>query len=121
VGQSQAKTGLRGKIKMKKTIFLVALACLLAGCSGKGPTAMKLKTETNVTSEQGLPVRVMAHDEKPLPIRMVPDEIIIGAFIASLIAVFATTFAAIAAWRAASNSRRAVEEHLKHLKTNLKE
>ncbi|MDD5326350.1 MAG: hypothetical protein PHY02_00880 [Phycisphaerae bacterium] len=82
---------------MGKTIFLVALACLLAGCSGKGPTAMKLKTETNVTSEQGLSVRVMAHDEKPLPIRMVPDEIVIGAFVASSIAAVATVAAAIVA------------------------
>jgi len=106
---------------MKKTIFIVVMACLLAGCSGKGPTAMKLKTETNVTSEQGLQVMVMAHDEKPLPIRMVPDEIVIGAFVASLIAVFATTFAAIAAWRAASNTKRAAEEQLKILKMNLKE
>jgi ABC-type lipoprotein release transport system permease subunit len=105
---------------MKNTIFLVAMACLLAGCAGKGPTGMKLKTETNVTSEQGLPVKVMSQDEKPLPIKIVPDEIAVGAFVAFLIAVCATTFTAIAAWRAAVSAKRAAEKQLKSLKANLK-
>ncbi len=95
---------------MKNTIFLVAAACLLAGCAGKGPTTMKLKTEANVTSEQGLPVKVMSQDEEPLPIKIVPDEIAIGAFVASLIAVVATSLAAIAAWCAAYNTRKTLEE-----------
>jgi len=105
---------------MKNTIFLVAMACLLAGCAGKGQTLMKIKTEANVTSEQGLLVKVMPNDDKPLPIKIVPDEIVVGAFVASLIAVCATTFAAIAAWRAADSTKRAAKEQLKILKTNLK-
>lgn len=95
---------------MKNTIFLVAMACLLAGCSGKGQTLMKIKTEANVTSEQGLPVKVMPYDEKPLPIKIVPDEIVVGAFVASLIAVVATSLAAIAAWRAAYNTKKVLEK-----------
>jgi type IV pilus biogenesis protein CpaD/CtpE len=95
---------------MKKTIFLVAMACLLVGCAGKGQTLMKIKTEANVTSEQGLPVKIMPQDEKPLPIKIVPDEIAVGAFVASLIAVCATTFAAIAAWRATYNTKKALEK-----------
>lgn len=99
-------------MKMKNTIFLMVMACLLAGCAGKGPTTMKLKTEAEVTSEQGLPVKIKAQDEKPLPIKMiVPNEIVIGAFVASLIAVIATSFAAIAAWRAAYNTRKALEKN----------
>jgi ABC-type lipoprotein release transport system permease subunit len=105
---------------MKNTIFLVAMACLLAGCAGKGQTLMKIKTEANVTSEEGLPVKIRAQDEKPLPIKIVPDEIVIGAFAACLIAVCATSLAAIAAWRAADSAKRAAEEQLKILKKNLK-
>jgi hypothetical protein len=105
---------------MRNTNFLMAMACLLAGCAGKGPPVMKLKTEASVTSEQGLPVKIEAQDEKPLPIKIVPDEIVIGAFVASLIAVVATTFAAIAAWRAADSAKRIAKELLKILKTNLK-
>ena len=94
---------------MKNAIFLMAMACLLAGCAGKREPLMKLKTE--VTSEQGLPVKVMSYDEEPLPIKMIiPDEIVIGAFVASLIAVVATCFAAIAAWRAAYNTKKALEK-----------
>jgi hypothetical protein len=100
---------------MRNTIFLMAMAFLLAGCAGKGPAVMKIKTEAAVTSEQGLPVKVEVQDEKPLPIKMiVPDEIAVwvavGAFVASLIAVVATCFAAIAAWRAAYNTRKTLEE-----------
>jgi hypothetical protein len=96
---------------MKNAIFIMVLACLLAGCAGKGPTAMKLRTEANVTSEQGLPVKIEAQDEKPLPIKMVvPDEVAVGAFVASFIAVIVTSLAAIAAWRAAYNIRKALEE-----------
>lgn len=98
---------------MRNAIFLVVMACLLAGCAGKRQPLMKLKTE--VTSERGLPVKVMSSDEEPLSVKMiVPDEIVvgaaIGAFVASLIAVCATTFAAIAAWRAAYNTREALEK-----------
>ena len=94
---------------MKNAIFLMAMAWLLAGCAGKREPLMKLKTE--VTSEQGLPVKVMSYDEEPLPIKMIiPDEIVIGAFVASLIAVVATCFAAIAAWRAAYNTKKALEK-----------
>ncbi|MFZ0034939.1 MAG: hypothetical protein WAK60_08150 [Sedimentisphaerales bacterium] len=95
---------------MKNIIFLVSMACLLAGCAGKGQTLMKIKTESNVTSEQGLPVKIMPQDEKPLPIKIVPDKVAVGAFVASLIAVCATTFAAIAAWRAAYNTKKALEK-----------
>lgn len=71
---------------------------------------MTLKTE--VASEQGLPVKVMSYDEKPLPIQMVvPDKIAVGVFVAFLIAVIATCFAAIAAWRAAYNARKALEKN----------
>jgi DNA-binding FadR family transcriptional regulator len=105
---------------MKNTIFLVAVACLLAGCTGKGPAVMKLKTEAEVTSKQGLPVKVMPNDEKPLSIKIVPDEIVVGAFVASLIAVVATSFAAIAAWRAADSAKRAAKELLKILKASSK-
>jgi hypothetical protein len=96
---------------MKNTIFLVAMACLFTGCAGKGSTGMKIKTEANVTSEQGLPVKIETQDEKPLPVKMiVPDEIVIVAFVACLIAVCATAFAAIAAWRAAYNTKKALEK-----------
>jgi ABC-type lipoprotein release transport system permease subunit len=95
---------------MKNTIFLMVLACLLAGCAGKGPTAMKIKTEAELTSEQGLPVKVKAQDEKPLPIKIVPDEIAVGAVVAFLIAVVVTSLAAIAAWRAAYNTRKVLEK-----------
>ncbi len=106
---------------MKNTIFLVVVACLLAGCAGKGQTGMKLKTEAEVTSVQGLPVKVMSYDEKPLPIRMVvPNEIAIGALIISLIAVVAASLAAIAAWRAADSTKRAAKDLLKIFKANLK-
>ena len=81
---------------------------------------MKLRTEANVTSEQGLSLKVMPQDEKPLPIKIVPDEIVVGAFVASLIAVVATSLAAIAAWRAADSARRAAKDLLKILKANLK-
>jgi hypothetical protein len=92
---------------MKNTILLVAVACLLSGCAGEKQSLMKLNTE--VTSERGLPVRVMSYDEQPLPVKMiVSDEIVIGAFIASLIAVVATCFAAIAAWRTAYSVRKAL-------------
>jgi ABC-type lipoprotein release transport system permease subunit len=91
---------------MKNAIFLVTMACLLSGCAGE----VKIKTEANVTSEQGLPVKVMSYDEKPLPIKIVPDEIVVWAFVASLIAVVATTFAAIAAWRAAYNIKKVLDK-----------
>ena len=92
-------------------MFLMAMICLLTGCAGKGPTVVKLKTEAAVTSEQGLPVKIEAQSEKPLPIKMIiPDKIVIGAFFASLIAVAATSLAAIAAWRTAYNARKALEE-----------
>jgi len=105
---------------MKKTFFLVAMFFLFAGCAGKGPTAMKLKTEAEVTSKQGLPVKVMPYGEKPLPIKIAPDGIVVGAFVAALIAVVATSLAAIAAWRAADSAKRAAKEHMEILKTNLK-
>jgi ABC-type lipoprotein release transport system permease subunit len=95
---------------MKNTIFLMVMACMLTGCAGKVPTEMNLKTEAEVTSEQGLPVKVMPYDEKPLPIKIVPDEIAVIALVASLIAVAATTFTAIAAWRAAYNAKKALEK-----------
>ena len=95
---------------MKNIILLMVMACLLAGCAGKGQALMNIKTEANVTSEQGLPVKVMPQDEKPLPIKIVPDEIVVWAFVASLIAVVATTIAAIAAWRAAYNTKKALEK-----------
>jgi hypothetical protein len=94
---------------MRNAIFLVVAVFLLTGCAGK-MTDLKLKSEVEVKSEQGLPVKVMPHNEKPLPIKIVPDEIAVGAFVASLIAVAATTFAAIAAWRAAYNTRKTLEE-----------
>jgi hypothetical protein len=106
---------------MKNTIFLVAMTCLLAGCAGKGSTGMKLKTEiVDITSKQGLPVKVMPNDDKPLSIKIVPDEIAVIALVASLIAVVATSLAAIAAWRAADSAKRAAKELLKILKTSLK-
>jgi hypothetical protein len=105
---------------MKNIIFLVATVCLLAGCADKGQTLMKIKTEANVTSEQGLPVKIMPQDEKPLLIKIVPDEIAVIALVASLVAVCATTFAAIAAWRAAVSTKRVAEKQLKSLKANLK-
>jgi hypothetical protein len=95
---------------MRNTIFLVAMTCLLTGCAGK-ERAVKIKTEANVTSEQGLPVKVEVQDEKPLPIQMVvPDKIAVGAFVAFLIVVIATSLAAIAAWRTAYNTKKALEE-----------
>jgi ABC-type lipoprotein release transport system permease subunit len=87
----------------------MVLACLLAGCAGK-VTDLKLRSEVDVKSEQGLPVKVMPHDEKPLPIKIVPDEIAVGALIAFLIAIVATSLAAIAAWRAAYNTRKVLEK-----------
>jgi len=104
---------LRDKVKMKNTIFLVAMACLLAGCTGKRQPLMKLQTE--VTSEQGLPVKVMSYDDKPLQIEMiVPDKIAVGAavgaFVAFLIVVVATSLTAIAAWRAAYNTKKALDK-----------
>jgi hypothetical protein len=94
---------------VRNAIFFIVLAFLLAGCNGKGP-ALKLKSEVDVSSEEGLPVRVMPHNQEPLPVKMVPDEIVVKAFYASLIAAFATTFAAVAAWRAAYNTRKALEK-----------
>jgi hypothetical protein len=94
---------------MKNTIFLMVATFLLAGCAGK-VTDLKLRSEVDVKSEQGLPVKVMPHDEKPLPIKIVPDEIAVGAFVASVIAVCATSLAAIAAWCAAYNTKKALEE-----------
>jgi hypothetical protein len=98
---------------MRNTIVLMIMACLLAGCAGKREPLMKLKTE--VTSEQGLPVKVMSYDDEPLSVKMiVPDEIAVGAavgaFVAFLIVVVATCFTAIAAWRAAYNTKKALEE-----------
>lgn len=95
---------------MRNVIFLVVAACLLAGCGEKGPTVMKIKTEAEITSKQALPVEIKAQDKEPLPIKITPDEIVIRAFIASLIAVCATTLTAIAAWRAAYNARKALEK-----------
>ncbi len=94
---------------MRNAIFFVVLAFLLTGCNGKGP-ALKLKSEVDVTSEEGLPVRLMPQNQEPLPIKMVPDEIVIRVFYAFLIAAFATTLAAVAAWRAAYNTRKALEK-----------
>ncbi len=96
---------------MRNAFFFIVTACLLAGCGGKGPPVMKLKTEVvDIKSEQGLPVKVMPHDEKPLLIKVVPDENIVRAFVALLITACATTLAAIAAWRAAYNTRKALEK-----------
>ena len=94
---------------MKNTIFLMAMACLLASCAGKGPTTMKLKTEAEVTSKQGLPVKVMPYDDKPLPIKIVPDEIAIKALVASLIAACATVAAAIVAAITACFARKSAK------------
>jgi hypothetical protein len=97
---------------MRNAIFLMVMACLLAGCSEKRQPLMKLKTE--VTSEQGLPVKVMSSDEEPLSVKMiVPDEIAVGAAVGAFVAfliVVATSLAAIAAWRAAYNTKKALEE-----------
>jgi hypothetical protein len=95
---------------MKNTIFLVVTACLLTGCSSKEPTTMKIKTEANVTSEHGLPVKIRSQNEEPLPIKIVPNKTFVVAFIVSLIAVVATTFAAIAAWWAAYNTKKVLEK-----------
>lgn len=98
---------------MKKVIFLAAIACLFAGC--KEPT-LKLKSDeglnVNIKSEQGLPVKIRSQDEKPLPIQLAPDKLAIIAFVASLMAVGATSLAAIAAWWAARNTRKAAEGSL---------
>lgn len=94
---------------MRNAIFFIVLAFLLTGCNGKGP-ALKLKSEVDVTSEEGLPVRLMHQNQEPLPIKMVPDELVVKAFYASLIAAFATTLAAVAAWRAAYNTRKALKK-----------
>lgn len=82
---------------------------LLAGCAGK-VTDLKLRSEVEVKSEQGLPVKIKAQAEEPLPIKIVPDEIAVGALIASLIAIVATSLAAIAAWRAAYNTKKVLEK-----------
>lgn len=94
---------------MRNAIFFIALVFLLTSCNGKGP-ALKLKSEVDVSSEEGLPVKIRAADEKPLPIIMVPDEVAVKAVIASLIIACATVAAAFAAWRAAYNTRRALEK-----------
>jgi len=75
----------------------MAMTCLLAGCASKGPTGMKLKTEAEVTSKQGLPVKVMSYDEKPLSIKIAPDKTAVIAVIISSIAAVATVTAAIVA------------------------
>ena len=117
---------------MRNAVFFVVLIFLLAGCNGKGPS-IELKTKVDVASEQGLPVRVISQNQEPLPvkirvqeeepfevrikaeaekslpIKIVPDRIIIGAVIASLILAVVTFGAAIAAWRAACNTRKALE------------
>jgi ABC-type lipoprotein release transport system permease subunit len=94
---------------MKNIIFLMVMVFLLTGCAGK-VTDLKLRSEVDVKSEQGLPVKIKAQGEEPLPIKIVPDEIAVGALIASLIAVVATSLAAIAAWRAAYNTKKVLEK-----------
>jgi ABC-type lipoprotein release transport system permease subunit len=61
-------------------------------------------------------VNIKAQNDRPLPIKIFPDEIVFGAVVASLIAVVATTLAAVAAWRAAENSKSVVEEQLRILR-----
>jgi uncharacterized lipoprotein YajG len=95
---------------MKNTIFLVVTACLLTGCSSKEPTTMKIKTEAEVTSKDGLLVKVMPQSEKPLPIAIAPNKTSVVAFVAFLIAVVATAFAAIAACWAAYNTKKVLEK-----------
>ena len=94
---------------MRNTVFFIVLACLLAGCNGKGP-AIKLESEVDVSSEEGLPVKIMSQNQEPLPVKMVPDEIpswVVVVFLAVAIVIPGAAFgSAIAAWRAAYNTRK---------------
>jgi len=109
---------------MRNTIFFIVLIFLLAGCNGKGPT-LELKTKVEVTSKDGMPVKIDVQEEKPLPvkidakveeplpIRMVPDEVVsravVAFFVVAVVIAVATVGAAITAWRAACNTKKALE------------
>jgi ABC-type antimicrobial peptide transport system permease subunit len=103
---------------MKNIIFLMVMACLLAGCTGNTKPDFKVAVQggekqtqpLRITTESDMPVVVKAQGNEALPIKIVPDKIVIGAFVASLVAVIATCLAAIAAWRAAYNAKKALEE-----------
>ena len=110
---------------MRITTLFILLAFLLAGCNGKGP-AIELRTRVEVTSEDGMPVKIDVQEEKPLPvkidakvaeplpIRMVPDEVVsqtvVAFFVVTAVTAVATVGAAVAAWRVASNTKKALEE-----------
>jgi len=106
---------------MKNTIFLVAMACLLAGCVGNNtnpdfkaavqgdkacpPLKVDVKSDPN---EPNLSVIIKTQGDNALPVKMKSS---LAIWIASLAAFF-TLLSAGGAWRAASNTKKTAEGRL---------
>lgn len=112
---------------MKNTIFLAAIACLLAGCAGDSRPDFKVTIQGSekqtpplkVATEPDSPIRIDIQSDKGLPVKnealQVSYKMSKADWVAIIIAGLAALFvllSAIFTWRSARNTRLAAEGSL---------
>jgi hypothetical protein len=112
---------------MKNTIFLVAMACLLAGCAGNTKPDFKVAVQGSekqtpplkITTEPNLPVKIDIQSDKGLPVEnealqvsFKPSKANWVAIILGGLAALFTLLSAGGAWWAAYNTKKAAEGRL---------
>lgn len=120
---------------MKRVIFVLAILCLLGGCTSPQPT-LKVGVESSegaplkvgIKAEEELPVKIGIEEDKALPVKLdiqdgreLPVDVkitrrtVVVAMIpvaVALIAALGACFGAVGAWRAARNTKLVAEGQL---------